>query len=366
MMRQHKKAHLQQKPAAQSGFSLIELMVGLVIGLLATLVIVQVFSVFEGRKRSTSGTSDAQTNGSIALLSLQRNIQMAGYGIPLPMADRENSPLKCAAIPDFDPDNDASTNNSTNLFPLVIQDGAGNASDTITVRYSTTAMGAIPVRIVNATSATSGTGMVITNNIGCSNNDIALISNGTACTMTTVADANGNPNTLQNITLSATTPLGGPLANGSRFSCMGNWQNYTYQIVNNELLLNGQPIVSEVVNMQAQYGVSNAANSNQVNEWVDATGATWAVPTVENRNRIKAIRVAVVVRNGLLEKEVVSAACSSTTAANPTGVCAWDGSLYGAAPAIDLSATPNWQNYRYRVFETIIPLRNMLWSKEAV
>ena len=351
----------------QSGFSLVELMVGLVIGLLATLVIVQVFSVFEGRKRSTSGTSDAQTNGSIALMSMQRNIQMAGYGLPLPMADIENSSLKCASFADFDPDNDATTNNSTNLFPLVIADGAGNASDTITARFSTTAAGAIPVFIVNAANATAATGMQLANNIGCNNNDITLISSANNCRMATVADANGNPNTLKNLTLSAATPAGAPLVTGAKFACMGNWQNYTYQVTaNNELHLNGQPLVSEVVNMQAQYGVSTTANSNQVNEWVNATGATWSAPTVADRNRIKAIRVAVVVRNGLLEKEVVSTQCSSTTAANPTGVCAWDGSVYGEAPTINLTGIPNWDRYRYRVFETIIPLRNMLWSREAM
>ncbi|WP_232415400.1 PilW family protein [Methylotenera sp. 73s] len=366
-----KNTHKNQKRtrqgnASQNGFSLVELMVGLVIGLLATLVIVQVFSVFEGRKRSTSGTSDAQTNGSIALMSIQRDVQMAGYGLPLPMADKENSSLKCAAFADFDPDNDTTTNNSTNLFPLVIVDGASNASDTITVRFSTTAVGATPVFILNAANATSNTGMVLANNIGCNNNDIALISSGNNCMMATVADANGNPNTPRNLALSAATPTGGPLVTGAKFACMGNWQNYTYQIVNNELRLNGRPIVSEVVNMQAQYGVSSAADSNQVNEWVNATGTTWTTPTIANRNRIKAIRVAVVVRNGLMEKETVSTACSSITATNPTGVCAWDGSVFGEAPEIDLTGTTNWDRYRYRVFETIIPMRNMLWSREAL
>lgn len=118
--------------------------------------------------------------------------------------------------------------------------------------------------------------------------------------------------------------------------------------------------------MQAQYGVSATANSNQVNQWVNATVGTWAAPTVANRNRIKAIRVAIVVRNGLMEKEDVSTTCTSTTAPNPSGVCAWDGSVYGQAPVIDLTATASWQKYRYRVFETIVPVRNMLWSREAV
>ncbi|MDX1916029.1 MAG: PilW family protein [Methylophilus sp.] len=355
----------RHKITSQQGFSLVELMVAMVIGLLATLVIVQVFSTFEERKRTTSGNSDAQTNGSIALMSIQRSIQMAGYGLPLPMADKDNSSLKCAAFADYDPDNNPATDNSINLSPLVILDGAANASDRITVRYSTTAMGAVPTSIVNAANATAPIGLVLSNNIGCKDGDIALIMSGTVCRMTTVADANGNPNTDQNLRLNGATPVGNPLVNAAKLACMGNWQNYTYQVVNNELRLNGQPIITEVVNMQAQYGISPSADSNQVNQWVNADGA-WAAPSVADRNRIKAIRVAIVVRNGLLEKTDVSTACSSTTAANPTGVCAWDGSLYGEAPTIDLTGIDSWQKYRYRVFETIIPLRNMLWSKEAV
>ena len=350
----------------QMGFSLIELMVGLVLGLLATLVIMQTFSAFEGQKRSTSGNSDAQTNGSIALMNIQRNVQMAGYGLALPLADKDSNALKCAAIADFDPDNNAATPNSTNIFPLIIQDGAANASDTVTVRYSNRAVGATPVDIVDATNATAAAGLVASNNIGCADNDIALIVNGTTCRMTTVVDANGNPNTNKNIRLNALTPAGNPLVNGAKIACMGDWQDYTYQVVNNELRLNNQPIVSEVVNMQAQYGISTSANSNQVNQWVNAKGATWAAPTVANRNRIKAIRIAVIVRNGLKEKNAVTDACSSTNSANPTGLCAWEGTAASPAPTIDLSADGDWQNYRYRVFETIIPLRNMLWSKDAV
>jgi type IV pilus assembly protein PilW len=189
--------------------------------------------------------------------------------------------------------------------------------------------------------------------------------------MTTIADGNGSPDTETNITLSAWAPTGAPLVNNAKIACMGNWQNYTYQLnANNELLMNGQPIVSEVVSLQAQYGISASPDSNQVNQWVNATGATWAAPTVTNRNRIKAIRVAVILRNGLLEKEAVTTACSSTTAANPTGLCAWDATSAGPtiaspAPAVDLNAIGG-PNYRYRVFETIIPLRNMLWSRDAV
>ena len=59
----------------QAGFTLVEIMVGMVIGMLATIVILQVLSVFETQKRTTTGTADAQTNGSIALYNISREMQ---------------------------------------------------------------------------------------------------------------------------------------------------------------------------------------------------------------------------------------------------------------------------------------------------
>ncbi|MDZ4140893.1 MAG: PilW family protein [Methylotenera sp.] len=353
------------RPAVQqAGFSLVEILVGLVIGLLATLVIMQVFSAFEGQKRSTSGSSDAQTNGTIALHNIQRDVQMAGFGLPIPMADRDNASLNCNPSPSYD-DGDPATPN-LELFPLSIQNGAANASDSVTVRYSTTALGAVPVKITNPANATSF-GLTVDNNIGCKDGDIALISQGTSCVMTAIADANGSPDTLINITLKNTTPLGGPIAIGAKLTCMGNWQAHQYTVVNNELQLDGSPIVAEIVNMQAQYGVSATADNNQVTQWVDATtGGIWENPTVANRNRIKAVRIVVIARNGLLEKDDVTNVCTTAKGVVNNGPCAWDDADFDAAPLIDLSADADWQKYRYRAFETIIPLRNMIWSKDVL
>jgi type IV pilus assembly protein PilW len=122
-----------------------------------------------------------------------------------------------------------------------------------------------------------------------------------------------------------------------------------------------------VVNIQAQYGVSASASSNQVTQWVEPNGVTWAVPTVADRNRIKAVRIAVIARNAKVEQSAVTNSCSSTTAASPTGLCAWEGSAASPAPAVILNlADTNWQKYRYRVFETTIPLRNVIWSKDTL
>jgi len=64
-----------------AGFSLVELMVAMVIGLLAIIVMMQMFSVFEEQKRTTTGGDDALSSGAIALNSMQQDIEQAGWGL---------------------------------------------------------------------------------------------------------------------------------------------------------------------------------------------------------------------------------------------------------------------------------------------
>ncbi|MGZ8261977.1 MAG: PilW family protein [Methylotenera sp.] len=363
-------------PLYQTGLSLVEILVGLVIGMLVTLVIMQVFATFEGQKRSTTGNADAQTNGSIALFSIQRDVQMAGFG--LPVFDTQNPPLKCekiptaATLPMVDHDSNAATPD-IGMSPITITDGgtAAGASDSIAIRYSTdgaTSKGGIVVKIIGPAPAAPEIG--VDNNLGCNDGDVVLVSAGNVCAMTKVDDANLAADTTH-ITLKNAS--GATI--GASIACMGKWNQFEYSVANNQLLRHdasivaATPFVSEIVNIQAQYGVSDVANNNQVMNWVDATGNTWgAAMTVADRNRIKAVRIAVVARNGLLEKANVggSTACSSLTAAAPTGICAWAGTAGSPAPTIDLSNDANWQQYRYRVYETIIPLRNMIWSKNTL
>ena len=63
------------------GFTLVELMVALALGLVTTLIIAQVVINADGNRRTTISGSDAQVNGSVALYSLSRDVQMAGYGL---------------------------------------------------------------------------------------------------------------------------------------------------------------------------------------------------------------------------------------------------------------------------------------------
>lgn len=309
-------------------------MVGLAIGMLATLVIMQVISMFEAQKRVTTGSVDAQTNGSIALFNIVRELSLAGY----PLMPVENSPLECTTVT-------FGTTGITSITPVTLTNGI---SDTITLRYGDSAMGGIPTTI-NAMGAPNPGDATVSNNLGCATGNIALISSGSTCALTAVTAVSPASDVPATISLSETTNA----TAGANISCLGNWNEINFAINNNNLEREGTPIVAGIVNIQAQYGVSNSANTNQVSLWVEPDALN--IANISERNRVKAIRLAVVARNQKMEAADVT-----------TAVSAWTGSASSPAPTVDLSTDADWQRYRYRVFETIIPLRNVIWAKDTL
>ena len=361
----HNHNHTHNHNHNQTGFTLVEIMVGLVIGMLVSIVIVQVLSTFEAQKNTTTGTADAQTNGNIALFSIGREIQQAGYAL-LPVTV---SPLECTTLT-------FGGTGITSISPITIVNvvaAAGvSASDSITIRYGTSPSGGVPTQI---TAAPVGLAVPVQTNFGCAPQDISLIiKDADNCAISRVSALTGTTT----VTLEDTTAA----ISGANLSCLGTWNTVTYAINNGNLERNGIPSMSGIVNLQAQYGLSSDPKFNQVIQWVNAKNlADWVVAvdgastdfdwgsnmTLASRNRIKAIRIAVVARSPKIESTAVTTACNSLTAAQPTGLCAWEGSVASPAPLIDLSANdPNWLRYRYRVFNTIIPLRNVIWSKDTL
>lgn len=327
--------HMQK--SRNLGFSLIEIMVGLVIGLLATLVIMQVFSVFEGQKRSTTGGADAQTNGSVAIYTIQREAAMAGYG--LPVFSIQNPALRCDPLP-------IHPVSGVGLFPVNITDG-GAGSDTLTIRYGSSQRGGIPI-----SGTFAGTSVIVTNNMGCQVGDDVLVVSGSSCAMQTVSALPDNTH----ITLAAA-----PAVLSGSIACMGAWNEVAYTTAAGGLTRNGIPSVADVVSLQAQFGLTAVAGtSNTVTSWEDAAGA----PDLTTRRRIRALRIALITRNGAYEKDVVSYACD-LAAPKPNQTCIWTSD---PAPVnVDLSGLgADWDHYRYTVFETVIPLRNMIWSSNTL
>jgi len=359
----------------QAGFTLVEIMVGMVVGLLVTLVIVQVMSVFEGQRRASTGTADAQTNGQIALYNIGRQLQLAGYplmptsSVPIGNPNVIDSPLECTTLT-------FGATGITSINPVALTDGV--VSDAITIRYGESASGGVPTKISGAAGAPNPGDVPVDSNFGCAVGDISFVANGPNCSMSSVTAISAVAVTPKTVTLENTTNA----VAGADISCLGNWHTITYAANPGTGNLEMQDIASTpvdpavpvppfaatvdgIVNLQAQYGISASANSNVITSWVDAA-APWDAPTVAMRNRIKAIRIAIVACNAKLEPAAVTTDCSSTTAAVPTGLCAWAGTVASPAPTVDLSGDANWARYRYRVYETIIPLRNMIWSKDTL
>ena len=338
-----------------TGFTLIELMVGMALGLLSVIIITQVMSLFEAQRRTTTGSADAQTNGGIALFSIARDLQLAGFGLPPSSA----SGLECTTLT-------SSIAGVTSLAPISASDGvagANPASDTITLRYASSQTGGANSQITSM----SGNDATVGSTVGCNVNDATLIVSGASCAVSTATAVAPTSVTLANTALASA---------GANLSCLGSWTEVTYAVdfttgnLNRTTIVNGvtttTPSVVGVVNLQLQYGISATANSNQVTAWVDPAGATWAAPTVADRNRIKAVRIAVIARNDRLEPSAVTQFCNAIDNTPITGLCAWQGTAASHAPSVDLSVgNANWNRYRYRVFETIIPVRNVIWAKDT-
>lgn len=355
---------LKIKLGRQAGLSLPEMMVGMVIAMVLTIVVLQVVGVVELQSRTTIGAADSQTNGTIAMYTIERDLQVAGFSL-MPQTD---SGLECTTF-------NLGTSGVTSFSPVAVADGVASAgvsaSDTITVRYGNALKGGIFSQI---TAAPVGNSVSVTNNLGCRVNDIALIVSGTTCTLSRISGpadldtpAVASTTTVQLNDAASNPTVAAAAAAGANLACLGTWTESTYTVANGTLMRNGVPLLAGIVNLQVQYGISGLANSNVITGWVDPSGATWAAPSVADRNRIKAVRVAVVARSDRMEANDVTTACSSTTAAAPTGLCAWAGSAASPAPVLDLSqGDPNWRRYRYRVYESIIPVRNMIWARETL
>jgi len=146
---------LNRSRRGQRGFSLVELMVGMAIGLIGITIITHLYLTNEKYKRSTTGAGTAQVNGAIALYTLERDIRAAGYGInhsallSCTCAGAGCSPLRYHynGVYSFPPAGAAVASRPALMpAPVVITSTAGTP-DTITVLSSGDNEAAIPIQL---------------------------------------------------------------------------------------------------------------------------------------------------------------------------------------------------------------------------
>lgn len=355
------RVNLQNRARAK-GFSLIEVMVGMTLGLFTVIIIMQAFSVFENQKRTTTAGSDAQENGLMAIVQLEQDIRNAGAGLA------DSAALDCNNIfsyfDDGTPVTPAPGMPTTVMAPVTIADGGATGSDTITMTRGTEFLGSIPATITGSMPQPSAE-LDVSRTTGFAEGDLILISQGGNCTVMQVTQVQSaalkiqhnpggsgssfNPSaSFYNTAPGNTWPT---FTSGSKILNFGSLVANAYSVdANRNLQVTSQvtgaasstlTLVKDIVSLQAQYGIA-PAGSPDVNAWVDATAATgFDTLDATEVKRIKAIRVTVVARSGKKEG-------TNVTTAAPGGV--------------DISTVPDWQRYRYRVYTTIIPLRNVIWS----
>jgi len=130
------------------------------------------------------------------------------------------------------------------------------------------------------------------------------------------------------------------------------------------------PVTSNVVLFKAQYGIDTSVPpDNMIDTWVSARAAPWTPADVLGANeaqlrRIKAVRVAMIVRSSQFErgKDAEGQAVTGGATAGITNLLLFPcNGLPGCTGELDVTIAST-ANFRYRVFEQVVPLRNQIWN----
>jgi len=392
--------NLYRKLPRAGGFSLVELMVSIVIGLLAILFATRIMTDNERNKDAALGSADSMQNGMLAMFSMSLDAEQAGFGLNDPLLLGCNTLFNDSQGYRLAPATRAGVTIAP-LAPLVIENNP-TGSDRITM-YAGSAPGGTAVLRLSANYLNGGNALTVDRvpygfNLG----DVLVVAPetpGDNCALSQVGqDPAGDaaPPAIQQLR------IGG---NGQRFNNggAGLGQAYTgntarvfnlgpgnrlafrsWSVQSGYLRLQStdmagaanasQAVADNIVLLKAQYGFDtrpaiefDSATDARIGRWsstmIDADGAGGA-GSAGDFGRVVAVRLALVARSKNPQRPPVNGDCTATTQAptlfgstQPSGVTAVPVTL-GLTVAGD---TVDWRCYNYRVFETIISLRNAGW-----
>ncbi len=356
--------------AKQSGFSLVELMVGMVISLLGVIIIMQVTVAFQAQKSTTSNGSKAQNTGAIALYAIQREIEQAGYGVS------STSIIGCSVQLPSGP--------TITLAPLLINDTSvavgDKNTDTLLVAYGNPPLQTEGDEVSHAMSgeyavlkfATYDNGTKATFNqhdyvIGAPIPRPTPCSGSSGLVLDVVASLSP-PNTVTVQNGSSTFPTGtlynlGPAPKIHAYAVRGGTlMECDFLVSDCSKAGSGWiPIAENIVSLRAQYGRDTTAPSmDGIVDKYDQAPPNTACQLV----RIPAMRMALVARSSQYQKGVVTTTTSNGGVRNaPTWAGDQTDSIVGGGGNLGPGSAPDepWKHYRYKVFETVIPMRNIAW-----
>ena len=403
------------QPKTFRGFSLVELMVAMAISLIGMIIIFQVFQASESVRRTTASGGDAQQNGALALYVVDHDLRNAGMGINdtpyagCNMVGRDNT--QTPTVFGTSPPPALPTPPTMPMSPVkIVTGGTSTTPDQLSIFYGSQG------RIVNATTLTSNMAnpndpLHVSTRFGYRPGDLLLLMqpappvvdcNFMEVTSTpapplgtldqvnhdtgpTYTDLSGTTRTVRfNPQPNAGVSYGGAnSANTTRVFNLGNLYDpnaqpvyNTYTIANNTLTVvsafspnPASAVADNIVHMRALYGLDDGliapatvavpytpgpgtANDGIVDRYVDSTIFNSALPSPPWKSII-AVRLALVARSAQPEIPSTGVGTPCDTTVNPPS---WSGGTF------DVSADPDWKCYRYRVYETTVPLRNWIWK----
>jgi type IV pilus assembly protein PilW len=389
-------------PRSQRGFSIVELMVSVVIAMLALMFATGMVTGGERTKQTALAGSDSMQNGMLAMFSLSNDASQAGFGLNDPilsgcdttMVDSSGFTLMAAA----------SGSTVHPLAPVLIESN-GTAPDRITF-YSGSGLGGTasrrlitdfnggtllaldgnPYGFSKGTDSAQPDVIVVAPESGTAKCSVAQVSNTSAATLRidSTADTRFNGAGLGGNIYSGTSTRIFDLGPADKLSF------HTWSVQSGFLSLRatdmpgstssaaGASVADNIVSIKAQYGfdirTGTAFTPEQgtvVGKWsstmIDADGVG-GPGSAGDYQRVVAVRIAVVARSKAPERPSTGTVCDATTAA-PTLFANAQPQGVAAAPVIPsltvTGDTQDWKCYHYRVFETIVPIRNNAWRPTA-
>ncbi len=359
----------------QSGFTLIEMMIGMTVGLLVTLAIAAVLVNAENQRRTTTSGSDAQINGGLAVYTIERQLKMAGYGIV------NDSPTTGCTLT-VQNAGTAAPGAPPVLAPVLITAGLNGAPDSIRILSSSSSNFVMSMPIAppyydpDQVASAQNTTFKVASTLGVLPNDLlALVYNqpgDTTCEVfqaTAVTDAT-TISRINSATWNANRFPSKAAQNGAYLVDLGKLIDITFSVTADQRLSqsvyslasqisSAQDLQSNIVTLKALYGKDPGVGVvNTFDNVTPTTNAGWT--------QVHAVRIAIVARSAQYEHDIVTPVAPQWDVGNVDTV---PGSVAcGTTHCLPLKIDniPDWQHYRYKVFDVLVPLRNQLWSQAPV
>ena len=346
--------------ARERGAGLVEWMVGVVVAIVTVLLVYRVFIVTESLRRNAESDGDAQQTALFVLSRLSFDVANAGAGIVPAAQDLATCPVTADLSALLRP-----------ISVLVTDSGAPDIPDSVVVRYAVGTGRATPVPF--AAAAPSGAPFSVRSPLGFLAGDLVIaFDRRGACVRTTLTSvgvpaagvvalahdivANDLPASAMLVDLGPA-----PKVVTTRYDVAGG-------VLRTTDVLGGDapnPLASNIVNLKLQYGVDTDGDG-ALDTWVPAqesslagnwTSAAVLQASATTLARIKALRIGLVVRGEQFDRAATRGFDWVLFDCAATDKNACPGRLAGSiAPSVR-------GGYHYRVYETVVPLRNQLWSR---